>query len=268
MRSGPINLACYFFVGICALIFIPSLRSQADGGSSSATPAVGSDNPTGVAGIFNGNITTAGNYDPLTGNAMRIVDDLVVPGAVGAYPLKWTRYFNSRHKSSTWSYSYLGYSISGYNENVGQQSVKFDTPDGRAISINGASDAPCEGGGISLRLILKDDFHGVGVPDENGTLRSAIILEDGGMVLFAEDVDYTTFDGFPPLKSHYYYPIEIIDAYGQITHLYYNEYDWVEDGPGHRHNTYRQLHKIQEPAGRYLEISWSASAPKPRGPRQ
>src|SRR5947208_8123099 len=55
----------------------------------------GDDSPAGVAGIYNGNIATGGSYDPYTGNAMRHVDDIVVPGSVGAFPLKWTRYFNS-----------------------------------------------------------------------------------------------------------------------------------------------------------------------------
>ena len=32
----------------------------------------GEDNPTGVSGIYNGNITTAGNYDPYTRNVMRV----------------------------------------------------------------------------------------------------------------------------------------------------------------------------------------------------
>src|SRR5947208_88603 len=55
----------------------------------------GDDNPTGVAGVYNGNITTGCSYDPLTQNSHRQIDDIVVPGSVGAYPLKWTRYWNS-----------------------------------------------------------------------------------------------------------------------------------------------------------------------------
>lgn len=47
----------------------------------------GDDNPTGVSGVFNGNVG-GGSYDPYTGNAKRTVDDLVVPGCVGSYPLK------------------------------------------------------------------------------------------------------------------------------------------------------------------------------------
>src|SRR5712692_2294447 len=76
----------------------------------------GDDNPTGVAGAFNGQITTGSSYDPYTGNMRRQIDDIVVPGSIGAYPLKWTRYWNS-HTSwrdgsfigASWRFSYLDY---------------------------------------------------------------------------------------------------------------------------------------------------------------
>ena len=66
---------------------------------------VGNNNPTGVTGEYNGSVTTAGSYDPYTGNAKRFVDDLTVTGSVGAYPLKWTRVLNTR-AAAQWSHSY------------------------------------------------------------------------------------------------------------------------------------------------------------------
>jgi hypothetical protein len=64
-------------------------------GSATATlPA--NDNPTGSAGMFNGNSTTGCSYDPYTANATRTIPDLTVAGAVGAYPLQWSRTMNSR----------------------------------------------------------------------------------------------------------------------------------------------------------------------------
>lgn len=74
-------------------------------GARSAS-AVGNDNTTGVTGEFAGSITTGGTYDPYTGNAKRLVDDLTVTGSVGAYPLKWTRVLNTRSIYSDWSHSY------------------------------------------------------------------------------------------------------------------------------------------------------------------
>ncbi len=74
---------------------------------------LGDDNPNGVAGDYNGSITTAGHVDPLTGNAKRVIDDITVPGSVGAYPLKWSRYLNTRgigHPAfgggGAWNHSY------------------------------------------------------------------------------------------------------------------------------------------------------------------
>src|ERR1700704_4840382 len=98
------------FLAVIIAIFLipPRLLAQGDGTGIDATgadDAAGASNPTGPSGIFNGNVTTAGSYDPSTGNAMRVVDDIVVPGCVGAYPLKWTRYYNSRQTQNFKSYS-------------------------------------------------------------------------------------------------------------------------------------------------------------------
>ncbi len=54
------------------------------------------EGPIGVTGIFNGNVATGCSYDPLTHSAHRAIDDIVVPGSIGKYPLKMTRYYNSR----------------------------------------------------------------------------------------------------------------------------------------------------------------------------
>ena len=56
------------------------------------------EGPVGVTGIFNGNVTTGCSYDPLTQSAHRVIDDIVVPGSIGKYPLKMTRYYNSRQQ--------------------------------------------------------------------------------------------------------------------------------------------------------------------------
>ncbi len=53
-------------------------------------------NPVGVTGAFEGMITTGCAYNVLNHNARRAIDDIVVPGALGKYGLKLTRYYNSR----------------------------------------------------------------------------------------------------------------------------------------------------------------------------
>ena len=58
----------YFVFAILVGFFLPH-RAEAQAGNN---------NPTGVAGDYNGSITTAGSYDPLTGNASREIEDIVV----------------------------------------------------------------------------------------------------------------------------------------------------------------------------------------------
>src|SRR3954462_8540096 len=77
---------------------------------------VGNQNPAGASGIFNGQVTTGCSYDPYTGNATRSITDIAVAGAVGAYPLAFTRTMNTRlltaskdfpfGKAGGWRHSY------------------------------------------------------------------------------------------------------------------------------------------------------------------
>ena len=60
------------------------------------------EGPVGVTGIFNGNVSTGGSYDPLSHSAHRAIDDIVVAGSIGKYPLKMTRYYNSRQQYYAW----------------------------------------------------------------------------------------------------------------------------------------------------------------------
>jgi hypothetical protein len=60
----------------------------------------GDDNPTGVAGWFNGQVQSGCSFDPLTGNEKRQILDILVPGSVSEYPLAFTRTMNSRVDST------------------------------------------------------------------------------------------------------------------------------------------------------------------------
>jgi RHS repeat-associated protein len=75
----------------------PDRDDTAEAESPAATGPYDDENPAGVTGIFNGNVTTGCSYDPLNHSAHRAIDDIVVPGSIGKYPLKMTRYYNSRH---------------------------------------------------------------------------------------------------------------------------------------------------------------------------
>lgn len=180
--------------------------------------ALGNDNPTGVAGVFNGNITTGGSYDPYTGNARRTVNDIDVAGAVGSYPLSWQRHLNTRNDSSNvfglaghWSHSYEWY--------FGASTGHVSYPDGRTADFALPCNNICEPDpGLSDRLRRNDD----GSYD--------LLLADGGKVQF------------PPGWSKAAW---IIDPFGNGTHLEY-------DGNG-------MLWRVTEPAGRYLEISYTTN---------
>ena len=75
------------------LVLLSASMSLALMGATSAF-AAGEKNPTGVTGSFNGEIGEG--VDPSTGNVKRVVEDINVAGAVGAYPLKFSRTQNSR----------------------------------------------------------------------------------------------------------------------------------------------------------------------------
>jgi RHS repeat-associated protein len=147
-------------------------------------------NPVGVTGIFNGNIATGCSYDPLTHSAHRAIDDIVVPGSVGKYPLKMTRYYNSRAVATSlgpeWRHEYLW--------SLGSNNGKIQYPNGNVWENHCESPV-----GVS-------DWTGPLDPYGNPTFR----LADGGTVVFGWV--------FVNLR----FPTAIIDPYGQTTTLSYN----------------------------------------------
>jgi RHS repeat-associated protein len=117
-------------------------------------------NPIGVTGIFNGNVETGCSYDPLSHSSHRAVDDIVVPGSVGKYPLKMTRYYNSRKRGifnlgPGWSHE--------YNWSISTRANIINYPNGNAL------DKSCQTPvGVSEYLDANSDFR----------------LADGGIVHF------------------------------------------------------------------------------------
>jgi YD repeat-containing protein len=199
--------------------------------------AVGNDNPLGPTGEYNGSITTAGSYDPYTGNAKRFVDDLVVTGGLGAYPLKWTRVLNTRNPGA-WAHSYkwtlqeTPYEYYHYYPELYEgPGAVLGYPDGRTLTF-GKAQAPFEFG---------EDSGGAEPQDRlvhRGTGQTFdLFMRDGGIVRF----DY-------PLQAGHSYTLiafQIIDPYGLVTNLEY-------DGS-------RRLIRVTEPGGRYLQISYTNS---------
>ena len=208
---------------------------------------MGNDNPTGVSGIFNGNITTGCSYDPYTGNATRKVTDIVVAGAVGSYGLTLSRISNSRNAfygwfgmPGGWHHSYewtVGDSDQTQSSTTPPTSYPVRFPDGRYEIFHSASD-------IYYRAAagVRERFQ----PLNMTTMLAYLILADGGKVKFLA----TQNKEFDPDTGTYWYWYSfvaqaIIDPYGVSTTFTYNT-----DGT---------LQKVTEPAGRYLQFYYTTA---------
>ncbi len=234
--------ATFAVFGLC-LLPLARLHAQAD------------DNPTGPAGIFNGNITTGCSYDPFTGNAMRVVTDIVASGAVGDHPLAFTRIANTRNSPRNAGFAFAGQWRHNYSwkltdepiiytvPNTPPTSYTVEYPDGRVITFEAAPNgSPAKNAGETF-------FRGPrGISERfqqlNLTTNLAyLIMVDGSKVEFKATQYYT--------GSYYYrrYVAQaVIDRYGLRTSLAYNA-----DGT---------LNTITEPAGRYLQLFYTD---KPNG---
>ncbi len=224
-------------VTICS----PPLRAQ-----------VGDNNPTGVAGIFNGNITTGCSYDPYTGNATRTVTDIVVAAAVGEYGLSLSRTFSSRNGwgldfgiAGGWHHNYnwvIEDSAPSQTSGFQPSSYTVDFPDGRTETfVYSASDPGYYRAAAGVRDRLQ--------PLNLGTMLAYLILPDGGKIEFKATQqsyrdDCCPLDGCGQCTFYYYSYVAqaIIDPHGLRTSLTYNA-----DGT---------LNKVTDPAGRYLQFYW------------
>src|SRR6476660_8281479 len=117
-RLSRCNAQRYAVVALGALLLALSARGL--------HAQVGNNNPSGVSGIFNGQVNTGCSYDPYTGNATRSITDIIVAGAVGEYPLALVRTSNSRNPSTTEWFGYAG----GWNHNYNW--TLEDSPRGNA----------------------------------------------------------------------------------------------------------------------------------------
>jgi RHS repeat-associated protein len=221
---------------------------------------VGGDNPTGVSGIFNGNLENTG-VDPWTGNATRRITDIAVAGAVGEYPLALVRTANSRAPSTTevfgrsggWNHNYNWILEDSPHKNDTNYPARYtvDFPDGRVETFRAVTwdsyyrvrpgpNIPAQSGSVGVRERLQP------IHQQNGSLYADLILPDGGKVEFLASLRTDP-------QGHYYYKYKataIIDPYGLKTTLTWENY---------LNNTRKRLIKVQEPAGRYLQFSYTGT---------
>jgi RHS repeat-associated protein len=198
----------------------------------------GNDNPGGVTNEYHGSSELAGQLDPCTGNARREIDDVVVTGSVGAYPLKFTRILTTRGgggpfgEGGGWSHSY-GWSlwVRPPDQNYCGENIHADY-----CGPLGGITYP---GGAGVELWSDDpvqpiyDMNGKHGPIDKlmniGNGYYELRRGHGGKVLFR-----------PAPVANTYQAYQIIDPFGQVTTLDY-------DASG-------KLTRVTEPGGRYLEF--------------
>src|SRR5205085_3001086 len=202
---------------------------------------VGSNNPTGTSGQYNGNIEVG--VDPFTANATRSITDLVVAGGVGSYPLAFTRTMNSRYTagvgnapafgpSGTWTFNYQ-WTIDPVTVSSGYpKSYSVNYPDGRRVTFSDSNRSLLTGA-------TDPDFRGMlGIRDRFEQLKTGVTecylrLSDGGKVWFHAST--ATVSG----GTQYTFTLKgIIDPYGQTTTV----------------TTSGTTVTITEPAGRAIQI--------------
>lgn len=224
----------------CFLLFLflsPKLWAQ-----------VGGNNPTGVSGMFNGNVTTGCSYDPYTANATRTVTDMVVAGAVGDYGLSYARTWNSRIPGDWlnpggWQHPYK-WRLEADDNLAQPQSYTVSFPDGRVESFtpSGADIYFRAAPGVRERLIQWTSTNGT-------TGYAYLVLPDGGKVEFSGTRTYEYDPELPPPYNYTYYfgftATALIDPHGRRTTFTYNP-----DG---------SLFQITEPAGRWIKVYYTAA---------
>jgi RHS repeat-associated protein len=200
--------------------------------------AQGDDNPTYVFGEFNGNSTTGCSYDPYTANAHRIIPDLTVAGAVGKYPLQWSRVMNSRKlinqylgAAGGWNHSYQWRLVlSGSGSTTPDQYI-VTYPDGRIVIF-----ANRVGFTYYAPIGVTDTFTGV-----DGTGYCYLDMSDGGKVRFHQSGVPGSGNYTISLED----PDQIIDPNTLVTTMTYDASD--------------RLTEVKEPAGRKLKISYGST---------
>ena len=232
-RPAAPTLPTWLLAGYLTLSVLASLHAQ----NNSA------DNPTGSAGSFNGNVTTGGCYDPYTGNAKRVITDLVVPGSCGAYPLTLTRTFNSNLEPTGLDSSYFGDGLNWRHSyqwsitpvdyvNNQPTSVELAYPDGSVVNYQ----AP---GSTSPGYEIKNYWHGpAGTSDRLEVVSGTSFVlhtSDGGLVQFTKSFQATA----------------IVDPNGATTTLTY-----ASKGGPYSTPPLGSLTQVTEPGGRTLSFSY------------
>lgn len=219
------RLLCCLGVGLWLVASGGELRGQA-----------ATNNPTGPAGQFNGNVTTAGSYDPYTGNIVRSVTDISVAGAVGEYGLSLSRTWTSREVGG-WRHSF-SWNIRPVLRLPDGEPIPYTVsfPDGRVLTFG----PPALGDAWRAAPGTRERF--------NPNL-CYLLLSDGGKVQFSRtetkvETECVEGRGCTTYRSYSFKVLAIVDPYGLRTTFTPNA-----DGS----------YRITEPGGRWIQLTFTAN---------
>ena len=189
---------------------------------------LGDNNPTGPSGEFNGSVTTGCSYDPYTGNAHRLITDIVVPGAVGTYPLAFTRTINTRtaYANNSWGapFGRPGGWRHSYQWEVGTIYMTFTNCVAGGVPVSLHRNLPRWPRGYFRSRWRKHNagnwrsFCPNSTEDPQATSANCyLLLRDGGRVHFTVTINRNCDDP-PPAQTEFVFGFAgIIDPYGQET---------------------------------------------------
>ena len=195
------------------------------------------DPPAGPSGSFDTEVTTAGQYDPFTSNAKRVVTDLTVPNS----PLAFTRYYNSRYfqvahdpqtmgDGSNWRHSYQWAIAVAESSRSGtyQYAIAFNVayPDGSVVTFRQTRQNAPEYG----------THYWHGPPGTTDRLYVPFSLMPANVTLLRTDGSQVYF-GYG--SAH---PQFMLDAHKAVTSFTYDP------------NNADYLTQVTEPGGRWLKL--------------
>ena len=223
------------------------------------------DNPTGVDGDYNGDVTTGGRYDPFTGNAKRVVTDLTVPGSNGAYPLAFTRTRNSQAgdplfatdavfgDSTEWRHSYQWTILAKEVNPPGAPNAgaicayDVEYPDGSLITFRPSVNTS----GYSYGRTNIPQAEGFWRGPAGTTDRLEVRVSNSVFWLHTSDGGIVKIGGMSAGIG-----AMIVDPYGAVTTLSYGRVITNSDGSPDN-NSPLGLTRITEPGGRYLSLYYT-----------
>ncbi|MEO6729773.1 MAG: RHS repeat-associated core domain-containing protein [Ferruginibacter sp.] len=169
-------------------------------------------------------LTGVNPFNAYTGNLHHEVRDLEVWGGVGEIPLVWRRYYNSRESQGWWGFSFQYTMINDGNNSLGQPLLTIWFP---------------EGGGLTFAQSPTDPSRWlptIGVEER--------LFQQGNNFFFQMSNGHRLrFQRIGTGSSAFYLLQDIRDSYQNIYRLAYNAEN--------------NLTRVTEPAGRYLEMTYS-----------